>query len=102
MAHKYHAQPTVVDGHRFASKKEANRFCELRLLQRAGQISKLKLQPVYPIFVASTHVFDYVADFQYEEGAAIITEDVKGYKTDVYRIKKKCFQAMYSHVFRET
>jgi dsDNA-binding SOS-regulon protein len=44
---KYNAKKTVVDGITFHSKKEADRYCELRLLQKAGQISHLELQPVF-------------------------------------------------------
>ena len=41
---KYHAKPTFVDGRRFASRKEAARYCELRLLERAGKIQDLTTQ----------------------------------------------------------
>ena len=48
---KYGAKPTIVDGTRFDSTKEANRYGELRLLEKAGAITNLELQPKFPIDV---------------------------------------------------
>lgn len=50
-AHKFNAVKTVIDGHTFASKAEAARYAELKLLRRAGEIFELELQPKYPIVV---------------------------------------------------
>ena len=54
MSHKYNAIPTTVDGIRFASKREARRYLELKLLQKAGHISDLELQPRFRLMSAST------------------------------------------------
>lgn len=85
--HKYGARKTTVDGIVFDSAKEARRYGELKLLQRAGKITDLKLQPRYKLVQTVT----YVADFAYydrEKGMNIV-EDVKGFKTPVYKRKKK-------------
>lgn len=100
---KYGAVPTAVDGIRFASKAEAARYQELRLLERAGHIQELELQPRFPLYVAARRggelhkVCDYVADFRYRAGSigALTVEDVKGVRTAVYQLKKRMFQAQY-------
>jgi hypothetical protein len=48
---KYHARKTELDGYIFDSKAEARRYSELKLLEVAGKISNLQLQPKYPIVV---------------------------------------------------
>lgn len=100
---KYHAQKTVLDGIKFDSKKEANRYAELKLMERAGVIRDLKRQVRYELIPA----FDvdgkhyrpttYVADFVYTDAKSgkEIVEDVKGVRTDVYRLKSK----MFAHKF---
>ena len=102
---KYRAIPTVIDGIRFASKAEAKRYQELRLLERAGEITALELQPRYPIHSHRTgeRVMVYVADFRYlAKGARVTTvEDVKGVKTPVYRLKKKFAEAEYGIQIQE-
>ena len=98
---KYRAVPTEVDGVRFASKKEAKRYQELKLLERAGKIRDLKLQPRYVITLNDIKICTYVGDFQYREGDVLVLEDVKGVKTDTYRIKKKLVLAVYNLEIRE-
>jgi len=94
---KYGAQPTVVDGIRFASKAEARRYEELKLRERVGEISDLTLQPRYPLVVNGEKVGTYVGDFRYTEAATQqeTVEDVKGVATPVYRLKKKLVRAIY-------
>ena len=101
---KYHAKRTVVNERSFASKAEANRYGELLLLQRAGQISGLKLQPRYILqeaFVDSNGCkvgsIAYVADFEYVENKriAVVVEDVKGMETQVFKIKSRMFRKRY-------
>jgi hypothetical protein len=96
-ARKYKNCPTVVDGIRFASKREALRYCELKLLQKAGEISNLLLQPRYPMAVGGLHVCTYVADFTYHDVSTkrTITEDSKGVRTKEFIIKAKLFHALY-------
>ena len=98
---KYGAVRTEVDGIAFASKKEARRYSELRLMERAGEITALSLQPRFPLFVNGSQVCTYVGDFQYlipaDQGARPerVVEDAKGMKTPMYRLKAKMFAAQY-------
>lgn len=89
---KYHAQKTVVNGIAFDSKKEASRYIQLSMMQKAGIIHDLKLQVPFVIIPKSRYgrAIKYVADFVYkaQDGREVI-EDVKGMKTTVYRLKKR-------------
>lgn len=108
-AHKYGAKPTQVDGIRFDSKKEARRYMELTLLQKAGAIQGLELQPVFPLWVSSTvhqraeptKIGEYHGDFSYWIGLERVVEDVKGYKTPLYRWKLKHVEAQYGIKIQE-
>jgi len=93
---------TQVDGISFASKKEATRYGELKLLEKAGQIAGLELQVRFPIFVNNVLICHYVADFCYWEWVSrgegqevlnYVVEDAKGMRTEIYRLKKKLFEA---------
>jgi hypothetical protein len=99
---KYHAQPTMVDGIRFASKKEARRYGELKLLEKAGEIHSLRVQPSFDLdviggFVNRVNIGVYRADFDYFDRRkdTRVVEDVKGFKTPLYRWKKKHVEAQY-------
>lgn len=98
---KYKNKPTVVDGIRFASKAEARRWGELRLLERAKKISGLRRQPSFALVVAGQKIALYVGDFSYFEpsprlGDVIpVCEDVKGMETRVFKLKAKLFRALY-------
>jgi hypothetical protein len=93
---KYHNKKTVIDGITFDSKKEAARYVELKLLQQAGEIQDLLLQPSFELIVQGGKVVGrYFADFKYRTGNKVIVEDVKGVKTDVYRLKKKIVEAVH-------
>ena len=93
---KYNAKKTEVDGFIFDSRAEARRYSELILAERAGEISNLSLQPVFPIIVNEKKIGKYIADFQYtdRDGNRVI-EDVKGVSTPVYRLKKKLVEAIH-------
>jgi len=95
---KYRAVKTEVDGIVFDSKREAARYMELMLLQRAGEISHLELQPVYECVVNGKKICTYRADFRYFTKLGNIVEDVKGVKTPIYRLKKKLVEALYAGV----
>jgi hypothetical protein len=96
VGNKYGARKTVVDGVTFASAKEAARYAELRTLERAGIIKGLILQPRFPLAVNGSKVCTYVADFEYrDEAGTRVIEDVKGVRTDVYRIKNKLMRAVH-------
>jgi hypothetical protein len=95
---KYGAIRTEVDGISFASKKEARRYSELRLLERAGDIGALVLQPRYPLKVNGKLICTYVADFEYypaDPQKSKVVEDAKGVRTPVFAIKAKLFEALH-------
>lgn len=103
MYRKYHNTKTVADGIKFDSKLEAERYAQLKILERAGVIRELELQPSFellPSFKKNGKTWRktvYKADFRYilAEGDRIIIEDVKGSTaviTDVFRLKQKLFE----------
>lgn len=103
---KYNAKRVVVDGHTFDSKKEAQRYHELKLMERAGQIRGLQLQPEYELEAKrGGKIGVYRADFLYIDhtlgGDLLVVEDVKGFKTPLYRWKKKHVEAQYGIQIRE-
>ncbi len=100
---KYRAVKTVVDNITFDSKKEARRYSELKLMFRSGQIRNLEVQPELSFLIEGKKIFTYRADFSYFEGPfSRIWEDCKGFKTPVYRLKKKLIEAQYKIQIRET
>lgn len=100
---KYRAVPTEVDGIRFASKREAARYCSLRIMEEAGVIFGLELQPKFALVVKGVKICDYVADFAYLNGdGKRVIEDAKGVKTPVYRLKKKLLKAIHDIEVLET
>lgn len=94
---KYGAIKTVVNGERFDSRKEACRWKELQLLERAGKISGLRRQVRYKLLDAVIDdggkkvlgAASYVADFVYEQDGETVVEDAKGFKTEAYKLKRK-------------
>lgn len=92
---KYRNVKTVVDGITFDSKKEAKRYGELKLLEKAGEITDLELQPEYPLNVNGKTVAKYRGDFRYfdRRNGVVVHEDVKGVQTPVFRLKKKILAA---------
>ena len=100
---KYRNCKTVLDGICFDSKREAERYAELRILMKAGQIKDLILQPVFELqgkFRCRSKNYSaitYKADFQYTETATgmVVVEDVKGMETEAFKIKKKLFLRKY-------
>jgi len=93
---KYRAVPTTVDGIRFASKKEARRYQELKILEQAGHIDHLVLQEHFRIEVNGVHICDYRADFSYlEPGCVAVVEDVKGMITPMFKLKQKLMRAVW-------
>ncbi len=106
--HKYNAKKTVVDGIKFDSRKEAERYKELKALERVGKIDMLELQPRFELQESFKHKgktirkIEYVADFLYRDLSTLelVVEDVKGVKTDVYKIKKKLFLKHYGNEYK--
>lgn len=100
---KYGAKKTVVNGITFDSQREADRYCELMLMLRAGEIRELKLQPEFTLQEGfrtpsgeKVRAVKYIADFSYkmtidgEERTCV--EDVKGVRTKDYALKKKLME----------
>ena len=84
----------TADGFVFDSKDECTRYHELKLLQRIGDISGLKVHVQFPIEVNGQRICVYEADFVYQRDGMKIVEDVKGAPlTALYRIKKKLMMA---------
>lgn len=104
---KYNAKKKVVDGHTFDSTREAERYRELKLLEKAKEIRNLELQPRFLLQdkfkdkTGTTHrKIEYVADFMYvDKDDKKIVEDVKGVMTDVYKLKKKLFLNLYDNQY---
>lgn len=100
---KYRNQRTEVDGITFDSKAEARRYSELKLLEKAGQIVGLNLQPSFPIIVNDVKICTYRADFGYGlPNGSLVVEDVKGMKTPAYRLKAKLMKAVHGVEILET
>ena len=123
---KYRNKKCILDGIEFDSKKEMRRYSELKLLERAGEISDLKIQVPFLLlpdqYEPSTEVYtrgehkgepkkgrlieksvQYIADFTYHDrGGNYIVEDVKGKKTKEYIIKKKLMLYFHGVRIKET
>lgn len=105
---KYHAKKTCVDGITFDSKREADRYLVLKSMGEDGDIEDLRRQvryelvPAFDVDGKHYRAVYYVADFVYREGGHEVIEDVKGMKTDVYRLKAKLFASRYGMSIRET
>lgn len=98
---KYRNKKTQVDMYVFDSIAESKRYKELALLQRAGEIQNLELQPRFLLqesFKKNGKAYrkiEYIADFMYEEKGKVIVEDVKGMETKEFKIKRKLFEYKY-------
>lgn len=109
MRNKYYAKKGTVDGHTFDSKHEAERYSELKLLERAGQIENLQLQVpfqlLYPQRGEDGKVVErgvkYIADFVYTENGKTVVEDAKGMRTPEYIIKRKLMLWIHGIRIRE-
>ena len=104
---KYKARKITVNGITFASRAEANRYQDLHLLEAAGVISELELQPEFIILEQSRDNFTrkkiptrkYVGDFRYrDESGQIIVEDVKGFETPVFRLKWDIVRSLFPDI----
>lgn len=99
---KYGNKKVVYDGKKFDSRKEMNRYVELKLLQRAGKIYNLQCQVPFVLLEAGNgeRGVKYIADFCYvDEDGNKIVEDVKSEATkkkDAYILKRKWFKSIYT------
>ncbi len=85
----------------FASKREATIHASLKMLEDAGQLSDLRTQVTYRLDVNGEHICRYIADFVYTQGGATVVADAKGYRTDVYSLKRKLMKAIHGIEIRE-
>jgi hypothetical protein len=93
---KYRNTRVEFGGHKFSSKLEAKRYSELMLLERAGEIRNLRLQPRYNLLVNGQKICAYVGDFEYKTAPydQLVTEDTKGFLTPEFKLKAKLFKAV--------
>ena len=98
---KYRNKKTVVDGITFDSQREAKRWQELTLMQKAGEITELERQVRYPIRVNGTEVCCYISDATYRKDGKLVVEDSKGVRTAVFSLKAKLFKAVYGFAIVE-
>jgi len=107
MTSKYHNKKTVLDGIKFDSQREAKRYWELKILERAGEISELKLQVSFEL--APSAIINgrkspprkYVADFTYIENGKLVIEDAKGMLTEMYKFKRHLMKSQLNLEIRE-
>lgn len=99
---KYRNVITYVDGIKFHSAFESERYVELKLMLKAGIITDLVLQPRFEICPAFTdnkgnkhQNIEYIADFMYSQEGVTVVEDVKGEETSDFKIKMKFFLRQY-------
>lgn len=98
---KYRNKKAQIDMYVFDSVRESQRYKELKLLQRAKQISNLRLQVPFLLqegFKKNGKTYreiNYIADFVYEENGQTVVEDTKGMKTETFKIKQKLFEYKY-------
>lgn len=100
---KYHSRKVTLDGITFPSQKEANKYAELKLLQMAGEVTKLEMQPEFILQEGYRdsngkwhRPIKYRADFKVSyRGGRVEVIETKGFRTEAYRMKKKMFLARY-------
>lgn len=94
--HKYKAVPIKIDGIHFPSTVEAQHYAELKILERAGEITDLKVHPRYPITINKQLICIVELDFSYRDKQKLPhVDDVKGMDTAVSRLKRKMVEAAY-------
>lgn len=104
---KYHAKKVVIDGIKFASKKEGDRYKFLLAALQAGEIDNLQMQVKHNLLPAQYEIgtfnkngvlkrgkclerqVDYISDFEYDANGKHVIEDVKGVLTKEYILKRK-------------
>ena len=103
---KYGAKKTIVDGIKFDSKWEAERYGQLKAMEKAMFIRDLELQVPYDLIVNDVKICRYIADFRYkkesnhtitnDEYYVEVVEDTKGFETQEFKLKKKLMKALYN------
>ena len=123
-SNKYSNKKVTIDGETFDSKKEARRYCELKLLKKAGEIRDLERQVKYILIPAQYETYErygksgqrlkdgkklleqecaYIADFVYHDShtGELVVEDTKGVRTKDYIIKRKLMLSGYNIKIKE-
>ena len=102
---KYNNRRTELDGYTFDSIAESRRYAELKLLEKAGIISDLRVHPVYQLQKSfrtpegkSVRAINFELDFDYIENGIKVVEDVKGVETAAFKLKHKMFLKMYPDI----
>lgn len=95
---KYKNSKVIVDGIKFDSGAEGERYKILKAKEQGGLIKNLQLQVAYPLMINGFKICDYRADFVYEVGGKTIVEDVKGQLHDVFKLKYKLMYACHGIV----
>lgn len=105
---KYGNRKITKDGITFDSMKEYKRFCELTLLERAGEITDLQRQVKFMLIPSQKidgkvveRPVHYIADFVYQEDGQMVVEDTKGFKTKDYILKRKMMLHVHGIRIRE-
>lgn len=100
---KYRNKPVIVDGLKFDSGKEAKRWQELKLLERAGQITQLNRQIAFALAPSVKIVGEkrarpalrFKADFVYYRGDEYVCEDSKGFADTAFRIRQHLMKSVH-------
>lgn len=92
LKHKFRAIPTELDGIKFASRKEAKRYRELRLLEKSGKLLFFLRQVPFHLPGGVKYVCDFLCFWKDD---SVTIEDVKGLKTPMYILKKKQVEFIY-------
>lgn len=90
--HKFNAKITETDGIKFASKKEANYYQELKLRQKAGEVVFFLRQVPFHLPGSTRYLVDFV---EFLSDGSVVFVDVKGMKTDTYKMKKRMVEDLY-------
>lgn len=90
--HKFRNKPTVQNGTRYASKREASFAGQLELLKRAGKVLFWLEQVPVKLPGNTRYVCDFVV---FEEDGTVRFVDVKGFSTEVFKIKKRMVEDLY-------
>lgn len=112
MKTKYHSKRITIDGEQYDSVKEYRRWCELKLMQKAGLVRSLKRQVKFVLIPTQRNEKGkcierecaYFADFTYTDSKTgqYIVEDAKGYRTPEYKIKRKLMLSIHGIRITET
>ena len=108
MRSKYHSRKITRDGETFDSIKEYRRWCELKLMVKAGAVADLQRQVKFELIPSQRidgkvveRPVTYIADFVYWNGKEYVVEDTKGFKTKDYIIKRKLMLWVHGTKIRE-